>query len=950
MGRVFVSHTSDMEWFPAGRSFVQAALDAVNRAQMTPVDMRYFAAREGKPADYCRQRVRECEIYVAVIGWRYGSMVAGEAVSYTELEFEEASAAGLLRLVFLLSESAGLPDMLTDADRGAVQGFRQRLRDAGLVVRAFASADGLELEVFQALTEATSGGARGETAPPALEVRYSLPPDTAAFTGRDEELGRIAAAVADAAGAGGVVAIHAIGGMPGIGKTALAVHVAHLLAGRFPDRQLFIDLHAHTPGQAPVLPEAALAGLLTALGVDARYLPGDLAGRAGLWRDRMAGQRALLVLDNAASSAQVSPLLPGGEGCLVLVTSRRHLGDLPGAVVPVQMGALPPGQARAMFVRLAPAAAQGPAAAVEELTRLAGYLPLAISLLARVYARHPSWTLADLVQETTASLLTLTAEEDSVAAAFEVSYQSLALGQRQFFRCLGLYPGTTIDAYAAAALAGVPLTEAAGQLEMLQGEGLLTEAGYRRYGMHDLIRRYARDLAASGPETEASQGLERLLDYYQHTAAIADALLAWRPRIRPASVVMSPPAAVPDLPDRRRALEWARAERANLLACLDHVTRAGQLARVIALTAAMAALLRADGSWASAAARHATAVQAARHLGDRPGRASALTELGDTRRLSGDKRGAAEAHEAALGIYRDLGDRPGQASALTELGVARIDLAGYPQAAEALEEALGIYRDLSDRLGEARALSELGEVRRLSSDYRGAAEAQKAALGIYRDLGERLGEAIALTQLGVVRRKTGDYPGAAEVLEEALVIYRDLGDRLGEANALYQLGAVRRLTGDYRGAGEVLEEALGIYRDLGHRLGEANALSDLGAMRRETGDYRGAGEALEEALGIYRDTGDRGGEAEALNDIGAVHRVHGDLDQAMECHRQALDLAREIGSAWDEAHALAGLGRCALAAGDTDGAKTRLRQARDIFQQIGAAEAPGVATELDALS
>ena len=185
-GQVFVSHTSDMAQFPEGRSFVQAALDAVSRAGMAPVDMRYFAARDGKPADYCRQRVRECEIYVAVIGFRYGSVVAGEAVSYTELEFDAASTASLPRLVFLLDGTAGPLAALADADRGAVEGFRQRLRDAGLVVRAFASAADLELEVFHALTEVTGGGLAvvPGTAPSALAVRYSLPPDTAAFTGR----------------------------------------------------------------------------------------------------------------------------------------------------------------------------------------------------------------------------------------------------------------------------------------------------------------------------------------------------------------------------------------------------------------------------------------------------------------------------------------------------------------------------------------------------------------------------------------------------------------------------------------------------------------------------------------------------------------------------------------------------------------------------------------------
>ena len=153
--------------------------------------------------------------------------------------------------------------------------------DAGLIVRAFTSDADLELELFHALTAIPRPGP--------LAVRYSLPPDTAAFTGRDGELDRITAAVTGAVRAGGLVAIHAIDGMPGVGKTALAVHVAHLLQDRFPDRQLFIDLHGHTPGQDPVPPEVALAGLLTAVGVDARYLPEDLEGRTNLWRDRMAG-------------------------------------------------------------------------------------------------------------------------------------------------------------------------------------------------------------------------------------------------------------------------------------------------------------------------------------------------------------------------------------------------------------------------------------------------------------------------------------------------------------------------------------------------------------------------------------------------------------------------------------------------------------------------------------
>jgi tetratricopeptide (TPR) repeat protein/transcriptional regulator with XRE-family HTH domain len=787
--------------------------------------------------------------------------------------------------------------------------------------------------------------ARGPTA-----VRYSLPPDTAAFIGREEELALIAGPTAPASGPGGVIAIGAIDGMPGVGKTALAVHAAHLLAGRFPDRQLFVSLHGHTPDQDPVAPQDALAGLLTGAGVDPRYLPEDLDGRAALWRDRMSGQRALLVLDNAASSSQVTPLLPGGGGCLVLVTSRRHLGDLPGVVTPVLLGALPPEQAADMFTRLAPHAAASPGQ-VAQAVALAGFLPLAISLLARVVARHPSWTLADLIREIGADVLTLTAEDASIGAAFGLSYRHLVPGQQRLFCLLGLHPGPAADRYAAAALAGISAERAAGLLDALHAEGLLTETGHRRYGMHDLLRRYARDHAADHAD-EGQRAVERLLDYYQHTAALADALLARQARPGPAPTTGALPA-VPGLRDAGQALSWARAERANLLACLDHATHAGQHARIIGLTAALTELFRCDGPWADAITRHTAAVDAAHHLRDRLGEANALTDLGVVRRLTGEYPGAAQVLERALAIYRDLGDRLGEANALTDLGVVRRLTGEYPGAAQVLERALAIYRDLGDRLGEANALTDLGTVWWLTGEYPGAARALERALAIYRDLGsDRLGEAGALTYLGVVRRMTGEYRGAARVLEQALDIYRDrdIGNPHGEAYALTELGVVRRMTGEYPGAARVLEQALAIYRDLGNRHAEADARTHLGVVRRMTGEYPGAARVLEQALAIYRDLGNRPGEVEALNEQAALHRVGGDLARAQKCHRQALDLARAIGSAWDEACALAGLGRCAMAIGNTAQAEILLRQAHEIFQHIGAAETRDVLAELGTLT
>jgi tetratricopeptide (TPR) repeat protein len=742
-----------------------------------------------------------------------------------------------------------------------------------------------------------------------------------------------------------------------VGKTAFAVHAAHRLANRFPGGQIFLPLHGHTPGQAPVDPGDALASLLLTAGVPAGLIPPGAEARMALWRDRLAGQQLLLVLDDAVGSEQVLPLLPGAGGSLVLVTSRRQLSALEDATA-ISLDTLLPGEAAELLVRLASRAGLGAGdPEVAEIARLCGYLPLAIGMVARQLRHHPAWTAAGRAAELAAAagrLELMSTENLSVAAAFDLSYADLGPDLQRLFRRLGLHPGAEIDGYAAAALDGTNVTAARRGLEALYDQYLLTESAADRYRMHDLIREHARVLADRvDSDDDRDRATARLLDYYQQTAARADALIARQPRPAPAAATGADGAvlaAVPVLADPEQALAWARAERASLLACLDHATGAGQHARIIALTAGLAGLLRRDGPWAEAITRHTTAIQAARSAGDRLGQANALRELGVVRRLTGDFPAAAQALEQALGIYRDLGDRLGQANALRELGGLRGLTGDYPTAAQALEQALGIYQDLGDGLGQANALWNLGDVRRMTGDYPAAAQAAEQALGIYQDLGDRLGQANALYLLGLVRRLTGDYPAAAQALERALGIYRDLGDRLGQANALNDLGDVRRMTGDYPAAAQVLEQALGIYGDIGNRFGQANALNDLGVVRRLTGDYPAAAQLLEQALGIYRDIGSRGGQAMALNERGTLHRVGGELAQAEMCHRQALDLAREIASSWNEANALTGLGRCALAAGRTSEAEDDLRQALEIFRRIDAADAGDFSRELAALT
>lgn len=887
-----------------------------------------------------------------------------------------------------LAEVSGVrPRTVSDLERGvATTPQRETIRRLADAL----SLSGKARAQFEAI-------ARGREIPAVADgptaATRTLPRDVASFTGRQQELLELISVAADAAGSGGVVSIHAIGGMAGVGKTAFAVHAAHRLADRFPAGQIFLPLHGHTPGHAPVAPADALADLLTTLGVSASQIPAGLEARMALWRNRIAESQLLLILDDATSSEQVLPLLPSG-GSLVLVTSRRHLSALNDAIA-ISLDILPPGEAAALLVRLAgrPGLSVDDSA-LAEIARLCGYLPLAIGMVARQLHHHPAWTPAGRAAELAAAvdrLEMMETENLSVAAAFNLSYEVLTPDQQRLFRRLGLHPGTDIDAYAAAALDSTGLAAARRGLEVLYDQYLIAELAQGRYRMHDLIGAHARALAESlDTNDDREQATSRLLDYYQHAAARAEALIAHRTRPGTPQPDTLMRAAVPVLNSREQALAWARAERVSLLACLDHSIGTGLDTRIVALAAGVAGLLRRDGPWAHAVSCHAAAVNAAQRLGDRIGQANALDDLAAIQRLTDSFPAAAQSLEQALDIYRDIGERLGQANTLNSLGVVQMAAGDFPAAVKSQKQAMDIYRHIGDRRGEANTLIDLGEAWSVTDEYPVAAQAQMQALTIYRDIGDRIGEAGALRHLGVGRlvtgdfsaaaplleqaldiyrehsdqlgqantllplgdvlTVTGDYPAATEVLEQGLDIFREFGNRLGQANTLTNLGTVRGLTGEYPAAAQALEQALGIYLDIGERLGLANALTALGTVRRETNNYPAAAEVLGQALDIYRDLGDRGGEVTALNEIGTLYCAGGKLAQAERCHQQALELAHALGSAWDEAHGLAGLGRCFKAAGHITQAENLLRQALEIFQRISAAEVPNLLAELDTLT
>ncbi|MFD3483760.1 cyclophane-containing RiPP biosynthesis TPR protein HaaT [Streptomyces sp. NPDC058665] len=823
----------------------------------------------------------------------------------------------------------------------------------------------------------------GPEPPGAALVLRSLPRDTTAFTNRNAELETLVRSVRESQESGAALPVHVIDGMPGVGKTTFAVHAGHVLSDRFPDGQLFVNLNGHTTGRTPVQSTEALASLLAASGVPTQQIPvGEDTGavteaRAAMWRSRLAGKKALLILDNAASYRQLQPLIPGGNGCLVLVTSRKRLAVDEEVVLPVD--ALPPEHAVDLFVQLS---ARPPGsldqAVLAELAELCGYLPLGVSILAARLRHRPSWTAQDLRARLVAAgdrLGELRAGERAVAAAFELSYRDLEPDRRRFFQRLGFYPGTDLDSYAGAALASVSVATARERLDALYDAHLIDEHPGSRYRLHDLLRDYARGLADEGGTMEHLQAVQRMCAYYLTALAVANRHILRSGALAPAPPDGVPPAEVPPMESRTVALGWLEDERANVLACIRRANSLALHELVIRMAAAMAPFLRQAGPWDQAVGLHRTAVEAARHTGDRRALAGALAELGVVRRFMasypeaidalneaaaeyeavGEKRGRADAlnqagivwymvadNEAsaraqteALSLYRELGDRLGQANALADLGMVRRQTSRLDAALDTQTEALSIYRGLGDRYGEANSLRDLGVVHCLLGEYGVATRRHRAAFDIYQELDDRVHQAYALNELGVVQRLTGDLAGAREAYTQALEHYTELGERFGRTNSIRHLGVLDRVEGNAAEAIPVLEDALSSYRELGSRGGEAVCLGELGVARGIVGEREGAVDAFGRSLEILTELGDRCGRAEVLNHWGSLLRSSGEPAAARRHFEQALGLARVISCPLEEARALEGIGRCDWMAGGRARAESSLRESLDIYRRLG---------------
>jgi tetratricopeptide (TPR) repeat protein/transcriptional regulator with XRE-family HTH domain len=724
-----------------------------------------------------------------------------------------------------------------------------------------------------------------------------LPAAVPGFTGRTEQLAALTQVLRRP---GGTAIVSAVDGTAGVGKTALAIHWAHRAATRFPDGQLYVNLRGYDVDE-PVTAADALGGFLRALGVDGQHIPHELQERAAQYRSLLAGRRILVVLDNAREAEQVRPLLPGAGGCMALVTSRDSLAGLVArdGAIRLDLDVLAPAEALALLRALLGNRAQAEPDATAHLAELCCRLPLALRIAAELATARPESPLAELAGELTdlrhrLDLLEAGADpHTAVRAVFSWSYRNLDAPAARAFRLLGLHPGHDLDRHAAAALLDADLRQTAGLLARLARAHLIEPAGTGRYGMHDLLRGYARELTEAHDGENARQtALGAMIDQYLYTAAVAaDVLFPAEVKLRPR--IARPAGPTPPIDDEDTARAWLEAELANLLAIAAHSAAHGQPAHTIDLAATLYRHLETAGLFAEGETVHNLAVRAARTLGDQQAEAIALIRIGSFHGHRGYVEQAEDHYRRALALSRAAGYPDGQARALNYLGMHAGQAGRYQECEEQLGHAIELFHQVGNLTGAAYAVSNLGAVHRLHGRYQQATERQQQALTLFRELGNRHGEAIVQIRLGFLHLQQDHYPQAEHHLRQALARYVEFSDKQGQADALYKLGLVDLRLGRHRQADTHLRQALEYVRELGDQTGEAEVLNSLGELSLATARPTDALARHTSALDLA-EPGDKAEAARAHEGLANAYHARNDPAHARHHWQQALARYTEL--------------------------------------------------------
>ncbi|MBA2896611.1 AfsR/SARP family transcriptional regulator [Nonomuraea soli] len=724
-----------------------------------------------------------------------------------------------------------------------------------------------------------------------------LPRSVPDFTGRQAEITQILARLDEERTADGVVIITAIDGMAGVGKTALAVRVAHRLTEWYPDGQLFVDLHAHTAGYQETCPAEALAVLLRAIGVGDDRIPAGLDARSALWRSELAGRRMLIVLDNAVSAEQVRPLLPGSSGCLVLVTSRRRLADLDG-IRPMVLDVLPPAEAASLFATIVGERARAEPEAVAEAVELCGRLPLAIRLAAARLGNRPQWTVHSLVgrlRDERRRLAELSSHDRSVEAAFTLSYQQLDTDQQRLFRLLGLTPGVETDAYAVAALADVPLEKADLLLEALLDAQMLQQPALGRYTFHDLIRQFAAERAQlEEPGPERLVAVNRVLDYFSHTARVGADLL--QPGRMPLDLgLRRTPGEAPALKSAEEATAWFAEEKATLVAAVHRAGTLGLELPAWHLTRDLGVYVMKTAHPADVLELEEAAVSLARRLPDRRLLALSLLNLSSSLSHSGDLPRAVELTEQAGVVAEELGDERLTWSSRRFLASLHQRVGRFPEAEAGFARAVEWARGAGERYTEAVVMAFHGDVLTLLGREREALRVLEGALELATELDHTDAVIQAATSAARAAIALGELSRAGACVELAVEGARVAGMRAREVTALQARAELLRVSGRQEEALACVRHAYDMAVELEYDKLECEVRVEYGDLLRHGGHLWEARAHYEAALALAEPRGDRYEQTRALDGLARIHHALGEHEQADRHWARALPMAEDMG-------------------------------------------------------
>jgi DNA-binding SARP family transcriptional activator len=785
---------------------------------------------------------------------------------------------------------------------------------------------------------------------------FQLPPDLDDFVDRDAYSARVRALLQRDGHHSSTIVIY---GKAGVGKSALAVHVAHEIKDRFPDGQLYASLrglHAQVAEPADVL-----ADFLLTLGVDPAGIPDRIDARITLYQTRLRGQRVLVMLDNAATESQIRPLLPRNAQCAVLVTSRRHLAGLEGAVT-LELGVMEPNEAVELLAKAAgPERVSAEPQAAEEIVRLCGYLPLAVRIAGARLATKPHWRLggyATRLRDERRRLKELRAGDLEVRASFALSYEELNPDEQRAFRLLGMLDSPNFPTWIAAALLGCSTDDAEEWVEQLVDAQLIEasaedQTGRIRYHLHDLLRAFARDrLEAEEPAAHRQEALKRALSAYLEATMQAGTRLGLhyyfyqnaqlinsgqRGDSQIAQVVETDP------------LAWFSGEQDNLIAAVTQAHHQGLWQLCWELADRLAVLFEHRVQWSAWEHAGQLALDATRRAGDRRAEAYILLSIGKVqrwrRRLESTEH-AGRHFDEALAIFTALGDQCGIAYARLETGVTHRYHGRLTDALADFERGLTLFHTIGDELGEAAALRNIGIVHRHQGRYQQAIDYLTRALAVFQRDRVDLAAARSLRHLGVIYRDCGRLDDALACTQQGLSLARQIGNQPAQAWALRSLGMVHLRLGRLDDAHTSLDECLAIVRELGDRGGEAWALEGLADIYLAEGRFEDARECYHRAVAVFRTIGGRVGAADSLLGLGNANAALGLVEEAMACFDQSLPVHQEAGLPLKVAKTLVSIGRLHAAAGAPDQAKTLWRQALEIFHELNAPEADDVRTLL----